>query len=138
MTSFRSSRTRWVAALTVAGLAAIGLAGCSSSKAASEGGGSSSKVSIVAYSVPKPAYDALSSAFTATDKGKGVSFDASYGASGDQSRAVAKGQRADYVAFSLAPDLTKLVPDFVNDDWKSGPTKGLVSDSVVVIAVRKG
>ena len=138
MTSFRSSRTRWVAAVTVAGIAAIGLTGCSSSKAASEGGGSSSKVSIVAYSVPKPAYDALSSAFTATDKGKGVSFDASYGASGDQSRAVANGQKADYVAFSLAPDLTKLVPDFVNDDWKSGPTKGLVSDSVVVIAVRKG
>jgi sulfate/thiosulfate-binding protein len=138
MARFRSSGTRWVAALTVAGIAAIGLTGCASSKAASEGGGSSSKVSIVAYSVPKPAYDALSSAFTATDKGKGVSFDASYGASGDQSRAVANGQKADYVAFSLAPDLTKLVPDFVNDGWKSGPTKGLVSDSVVVIAVRKG
>jgi sulfate/thiosulfate-binding protein len=138
MTTNPTRRGKAAVALTVAGLAAIGLAGCSSSKAASNGGGSSSKVSIVAYSVPKPAYDALSSAFTATDKGKGVSFDASYGASGDQSRAVANGQKADYVAFSLAPDLTKLVPDFVNDDWKSGPTKGLVSDSVVVIAVRKG
>jgi len=92
----------------------------------------------VAYSVPKPAYDALSAAFTATDKGKVVSFGASYGASGDQSRAVANGQKADYVAFSLAPDLTKLVPEFVAEDWNSGPTKGLVSDSVVVIAVRKG
>jgi sulfate transport system substrate-binding protein len=27
---------------------------------------------------------------------------------------------------------------FVNPDWNSGPTKGLVSESVVVIAVRKG
>jgi sulfate/thiosulfate-binding protein len=136
MTTVRSRRTRVAAALTVAGLAAIGLAGCSSSKADSASSGS--KVSIVAYSVPKPAYDALQTAFGATDKGKGKGFEASYGASGDQSRAVANGQKADYVAFSLAPDLTKLVPDFVADDWKSGPTKGLVSDSIVVLAVRKG
>ena len=67
-----------------------------------------------------------------------MSFSASYGASGDQSRAVANGQRADYVAFSIEPDLTKLVPAFVADGWDAGPTKGLVSDSVVVIAVRKG
>jgi sulfate transport system substrate-binding protein len=138
MTAFRSGRTQWAAALSVAALAAIGLTACSSSKATSGGGSGSSKVSIVAFSVPKPAYDALSTAFSSTDKGKGVSFDASYGASGDQSRAVSNGQKADYVAFSLTPDLTKLVPDFVNADWNSGPTKGLVSDSVVVIAVRKG
>jgi sulfate/thiosulfate-binding protein len=133
-----SRRKRFAAALTVAGLAAIGLAGCSSSKSGAASGGGNSKVSIVAYSVPKPAYDALSSAFSATDKGRGVRFDASYGASGDQSRAVANGQTADYVAFSLAPDLTKLVPGIVADGWNSGATKGLVSDSVVVLAVRKG
>jgi len=28
-------------------------------------------------------------------------------------------QKADYVAFSLEPDLTKLVPKFVNADWNS-------------------
>jgi sulfate transport system substrate-binding protein len=138
MTTSPSRRAKAAAALTVAGLAAIGLAGCSSSTSDAASGGGGSRVSIVAYSVPKPAYDALSTAFVGTDKGKGVSFDASYGASGDQSRAVANGQKADYVAFSLAPDLTKLVPDFVADDWKSGSTKGLVSDSVVVLAVRKG
>jgi len=132
-------RIRSVAALTVAGLAAIGLAGCSSASSGSAAGGSGGKkVAIVAYSVPKPAYDALSAAFQATPQGAGVTFSASYGASGDQSRAVANGQQADYVAFSLAPDLTKLVPDFVNSDWSTGPTKGLVSDSVVVLAVRKG
>lgn len=42
------------------------------------------------------------------------------------------------MAFSLEPDLTKLVPRFVDAGWNSGPTKGLVSNSVVVIAVRKG
>ena len=34
--------------------------------------------------------------------------------------------------------MTKLVPKFVAADWNSGPTKGMVSDSVVVIVVRKG
>ncbi|MEO9236783.1 MAG: extracellular solute-binding protein, partial [Jatrophihabitantaceae bacterium] len=125
-----------VVSLAVAVTAAIGLVGCSSSASSSSGG--SSKVSIVAYSVPKPAYDALEAAFGKTATGTGVSFSASYGASGDQSRAVSNGQKADYVAFSITPDLTKLVPAFVDSGWNSGPTKGLVSDSVVVIAVRKG
>jgi sulfate/thiosulfate-binding protein len=130
----RAHRTKIAALLTVAGLAAIGTAGCSSANSASSG----RKLNVVAYSVPKPAYDALESAFSATAAGKGVTFNASYGASGDQSRAVSNGQKADYVAFSIEPDLTKLVPRFVADGWQSGPTKGLVSDSVVVIAVRKG
>ena len=41
--------------------------------------------------------------------GKGVAFSESYGASGDQSRAVEAGLPADVVAFSLAPDMTRLV-----------------------------
>lgn len=136
MPNIRSRRARGVALLTVAGIAAIGLTACSSSKAATSGSGK--KLSLVAYSVPKPAYDALEAAFTKTSEGSGVTFAASYGASGDQSRAVSNGQQADYVAFSIEPDLTKLVPTFVDSGWDSGPTKGLVSDSVVVIAVRKG
>ena len=55
------------------------LTACSSSS-------SGKKVKLVAYSVPKPAYDALSAAFQKTRAGKGVKFAASYGASGDQSR----------------------------------------------------
>jgi sulfate transport system substrate-binding protein len=129
-------RSRAAVLLAIAGLAAIGVTGCSSSSNASAG--SARKVSIVAYSVPKPAYDALQAAFGKTTAGTGVQFAASYGASGDQSRAVANGQRADYVAFSIQPDLTRLVPSFVDSSWNSGPTKGLVSDSVVVIAFRTG
>jgi sulfate transport system substrate-binding protein len=109
-----------------------GVAACASSR--SDG----KKISLVAYSVPKPAYDALAEAFERTKAGQGIGFATSYGPSGTQSKAVASGQKADYVAFSLEPDLTKLVPRFVGADWNSGPTKGLVSDSVVVIAVRKG
>ncbi len=127
-----------------AALAAVALllTACSGSSASGSGsgGGSSSggRLNLVAFSVPKPAYDALQSAFAATPQGKGVSWASSYGASGDQSRAVANGQKADVVAFSLEPDVTRLVPKFVDSSWKSGATKGIVSTSVVVIAVRKG
>src|SRR4051794_8049015 len=124
-------RRRGPALLAAAVLLAV--AGCSSSNASSGG-----KLSLVAYSVPKPAYEALTGAFAKTSQGKGVSWASSYGASGTQSQAVGNGQRADYVAFSLEPDLTKLVPKFVDPSWNSGPTKGLVSESVVVIVVRKG
>jgi sulfate transport system substrate-binding protein len=114
--------------------AAVGVSACSSSGGSSGGG----TVRLVAYSVPKPAYDALSAAFAKTKDGKGVDVKGSYGPSGAQSKAVIAGQKADYVAFSVEPDLTKLVPDKVAANWNSGPTKGLVSDSVVVIVVRKG
>src|SRR5262249_460767 len=43
------------------------------------------------------------------------------------------------VAFSLAPDITRLVDDkLVSPDWDSGPYKGNVTDSVAAIIVRKG
>jgi len=102
--------------------------------AASAGG----KVNIVGFSTPKLAYGALEKAFQATPAGKGVSFSESYGPSGSQSKAVAAGQPADYVALSLGADVSKLVPKYVADGWDSGPNAGVVSQSVVVIAVRPG
>jgi len=132
MASLRARSLPVAALLTVITIAAAGVAGCSSSKS------SGKSLHLVAYSVPKPAYDALTTAFGKTSTGKGIKWLSSYGPSGTQSKAVSNGQKADYVAFSLEPDLTKLVPKFVNADWNSGPTKGLVSDSIVVIAVRKG
>src|SRR4051794_15984365 len=127
-----STARRAGVALLAAAAVLLALTGCSSSDA------SSGKLSLVAYSVPKPAYEALQKAFAATSQGRGTSWASSYGASGTQSQAVGNGQPADYVAFSLEPDLTKLVPKFVDAGWNSGPTKGLVSESVVVIVVRKG
>ena len=66
-------------------------------------------VNLYAYAVPKPGYDKLIPAFQATDAGKGVQFQQSYGASGDQSRKVAAGAEADFVNFSVEPDITRLV-----------------------------
>ena len=55
------------------------------------------ELSLVAYSTPQEAYDQITEAFTATPQGKNITFTKSYGASGDQSRAVGSGLAADYV-----------------------------------------
>jgi len=118
----------------VAGL--VALTGC-----ATAGGGSSKsdEVSVVGFSILKTANEQLLKDFQKTDAGKGVTFKTSYGASGDQSRAVIAGLDADEVHLSLEPDVTKLVDEkLVADDWKSGPNKGVVTQSVVAIVVRKG
>jgi sulfate transport system substrate-binding protein len=119
--------------LAVLALAAV-VAGCGGS-----GSGDSNKVAIVAYSTPKEAYESIIPQFQKTPEGKGVEFTGSYGPSGDQSRAVDAGQRADIVAFSLEPDVTRLVDSgLVDENWNSGPEKGMVTDSVVALVVRKG
>jgi sulfate/thiosulfate-binding protein len=116
--------------------AALALTGCGSS---SDGGSTSSAINLVAYSTPQTAFSSIEAAFKKTTDGKGVSFKESYGASGDQSRAVAGGQPADFVNFSLEGDVTRLVDaGLVADDWNAGQYKGIVADSVVVIVVRKG
>jgi ABC-type sulfate transport system substrate-binding protein len=122
-----------VATMVISGCSSSGKSAASSSTAAASSAASSASgpgpyagqsVAIVAYSVPKPAYDALTKAFQATQTGKGVTFTASYGASGTQSTAVSSGQKADYVAFSVTPDLTKLVPSLVAPTWNSGSDQG--------------
>src|SRR5215217_5257227 len=121
------------ALLAVFGLVA---AGCGDD----DGGGGGAELSIVAYSTPEAAYGQLTEAFQATAEGNGVGFEQSFGASGDQSRAVAEqGLPADIVEFSLEPDMTRLVDaDIVNDDWDETPTDGNVTESVVVFMVRPG
>src|SRR5882724_7487550 len=128
------TRLRAIGALAALGLAATALVGCSSSGSADD-----VTLSLVAYSTPQAAYQKIIAAFQKTDAGKHVKFTQSYGASGDQSRAVAAGQKADVVAFSLAPDVTRLVTaGLVADDWNKDQYKGFITDSVVVIATRKG
>jgi len=97
------------------------------------------KLALVAYSTPKDAYAQLIPAFQKTAAGKDVSFSQSYGASGDQSRAVAAGLPADIVALSLAPDITSLVQKhLVAQSWNKDKFKGMVTRSVVVFVVRDG
>jgi sulfate/thiosulfate transport system substrate-binding protein len=139
-------RTRSVLAV-IAALAAVVATGCGGASDASGGGSSSTakagkgsvKLALVAYSTPQVVYDQVIPGFEETDAGKDVAFSQSYGASGDQSRAVESGLPADVVAFSLEPDMDRLVKGgLVAKTWAETPTKGLVSKSVVSLIVRKG
>jgi sulfate transport system substrate-binding protein len=103
------------------------------------GASKDTRLTLVAYSTPKDAYGQLISAFQKTPAGNGVSFSQSYGASGEQSRAVAAGLDADIVAFSLAPDIMSLVQKhLVAPNWNKDKYHGMVTRSVVVFVVRDG
>jgi len=128
------NRTIKVAAtLSVAGV--LALTGCGGDSDASD----KTTLNIVGYSVLEQANKGVIAAFEKTDAGKDVSFKESYGASGDQSRAVVAGAKADEVHLSLEPDVTRLVDEgLVADDWKDNDTKGICTSSVVVFVVQKG
>jgi sulfate transport system substrate-binding protein len=118
---------------TAALACAFGVCACGSSASGSK------RVDLVAYSTPQAAYASLIPSFQATPAGRGVTFSQSYGASGDQSRAVAARLPASVVNFSLAPDVDRLVGvGSIAAGWNHTPTDGFVTDSVVVIIVRKG
>ena len=130
------SRQSIVAAVAVTLSAAL-LSACGGGDDNAAGG--SSTLSLVGFAVPKAGNNAAQAAFAKTPEGKGTTWKESYGASGDQSRAVADGLKADYVHFSLTPDVTRLVDaGLVDKGWNAGPNKGIVTDSVVVLVVRKG
>ncbi|HEX7245138.1 MAG TPA: extracellular solute-binding protein, partial [Solirubrobacterales bacterium] len=120
----------------VLALVATGCGGGGDS-ASSSGG---AKLDVVGYSTPESVYqEDLEPAFQKTSAGKGVSFSNSFGASGDQSRAVAAGQPASVVHFAQAGDMERLVEEGqVDASWDKQPYGGIAQDSVVVITVRKG
>ena len=131
-----NNRTALLLLGLVALASAVAVAGCGGSSSATS---SPKKVALVAYSTPQEAYEKLIPAFQATADGKGVTFSQSYGASGDQARAVSSGLPASLVALSLAPDVDKLVDaGLVNSDWANDKYHGFVTNSVVVFGVRKG
>ena len=138
------SRRAVITALSASvALAMTGCAGAGSSDStaapASPAGGGATVLNLYAYAVPKVGFDALIPAFNATAQGAGVQFQASYGASGDQSRKVASGAEADVVNFSVTPDVTRLVDaGLVDPNWAAGEHKGIPFGSVVTIVVRKG
>ena len=97
------------------------------------------KLAVVAYSTPREAYAELLPMYSKTTAGKGISFSQSFGASGEQSRAVAAGLSADFVHLSLAPDVDSLVAKgLVKANWKQDAYRGMLTNSVVVFFVRKG
>ncbi|MFI5782136.1 sulfate ABC transporter substrate-binding protein [Nocardia sp. NPDC051570] len=134
---------RRTAAVALTALAAVALTACSGGASDTAGGGDGSgggsSLTLFAYSVAKPGFDKVIPEFNKTEAGKGVGVQASYGASGDQSRKVKDGAQADVVNFSVEPDITRLVDSGqIDANWNADADKGIPFGSVVVIAVRKG
>jgi sulfate transport system substrate-binding protein len=118
----------WIALIAIALLAGT-----------AAGASKGTTVDLVAYSTPKDAYGKIISAFQRTAAGNAVGFTQSYGASGDQARAVSAGQPADVVNLSLQPDIDLLVRKrLVPKNWAANSHRGIVNDSVVVFVVRDG
>src|SRR5262245_39653370 len=128
---------------TASGFAAIllltaGLQGCGKPS-----GSPSNKLVLIrgCYTTPREAYGkALIPAFEKYWKektGQDVEFQESYQASGAQSRAIIGGFEADIAALSLEDDIDRIVEaGLITHDWKIKPARGMVSNSIVVIAVR--
>ncbi|HEV7770839.1 MAG TPA: extracellular solute-binding protein [Solirubrobacterales bacterium] len=121
-------------------LFAVFAAGCGSSDDNATGSSGGGKLDVVGYSTPEAVYEeALEPGFEATPEGADVSFSNSFGASGDQSRAVEAGQPASVVHFAQGGDMIRLVESGqVAPDWDKNEFKGIAQDSVVVMTVRKG
>lgn len=119
-----------------AALSAAVIAGCAPGGSGAEG---STTLSLVGFAVPRAGNNAAQAAFAETAAGRSTRWRESYGASGDQSRAVAGGLGADFVHFSITPDMTRLVDaGIVAADWDDGFNQGIVTASVVALVVRKG
>jgi sulfate/thiosulfate-binding protein len=137
--------SRFAARLGIAGIAlaaTLGIAACGDDDNGGDGGsgGGGGNIDLVAYSTPQQAFEeGIIPAFQDTSGGDGVEVSTSFGASGDQRRAIEAGQQADLVDFSLEPDMLSLVDaGKVAGDWNAGQYKGIITDSVVTLSVRPG
>lgn len=102
------------------------------------------RLNLVAYAVPKPGFEAVIRGFRSTPEGQDTGFAESYGASGDQSRKVARHLPTDIVNFSVEPDVTRLVDGGqVAEDWRDNVPddesgRSVPFGSVVSFVTREG
>src|SRR5215510_14602850 len=132
----RQQKTLALICLSLSLLAATGCGGPSSSNG-------EATLTLGAYTTPREAYSkAISPEFQKYWKaqtGREVGFQESYQDSGAQSRAITSGFEADIVALSLEGDVTRVAEaGLIRHDWQANQYRGIVSTSLVVIAVRPG
>jgi sulfate transport system substrate-binding protein len=117
------------------------LAACGGAAAEKAGSGPVT-LTLGAYTTPREAYGEILPAFAQTwqdSTGQTVTFQESYLGSGAQARAIVGGFEADVAALSLEPDVETIARSgLITHDWKKQASGGMVSRSVVVIAVRPG
>ena len=134
-------RTKVLALIAALGLlAAVALAATAGVGSAASERSADTKLNLVAYSTPREAYGKLIPDVPEdAPQVEDVDFTQSYGASGEQTRAVKAGLEADIVALSLAPDVDELVSaGLVDAKWKQQSLQGHGDDSLVVFVVRDG
>ena len=130
---------RPVLVLVLVALVTAAVAQLAAADGSAERRSAATRLSLVSYSTPREAYRELISTFGKTSAGNDVAFSQSYGASGDQTRAVKAGLDADIVALSLAPDVDELVKaNLVDATWNRQGYRGMVTNSLVVFVVRDG
>ncbi|WP_374206120.1 sulfate ABC transporter substrate-binding protein [Gordonia zhenghanii] len=135
---------RTIGCLAVAVALVASVAACGGGSTDEPGGidisSGSRHIGLAAYAVPKVGFDTVIPAFRETPEGHDIGFSQSYGASGDQSRKVARGLPVNVVNFSVAPDVTRLVKAGVVDEgWEDQhPNKSVAFGSVVSLVVREG
>ncbi|MBX3062624.1 MAG: sulfate ABC transporter substrate-binding protein [Anaerolineae bacterium] len=131
----KSRKLRFVAAALLIALVIVGQFG-GTVKAQSE-----ITLTLAGFAVPREAYAEIIPLFQAyweQKTGQKVIFNESYIASGAQSRAIVGGFEADIAALSISSDITRIVDaGLITTDWTDNTYKGIVTDSVVVLAVRK-
>ena len=127
-----------LAALVLVSLVAAGCGGGDDADASSNGGGGT--LSLVAYSTPREAYEEIIPAFQETDAGEGVRLRPVLRRVG-RAEPCRRGRASPPTSsrFSLEPDITRLIDaGLVDEDWNQNEYNGMVTDSVVVFAVRPG
>jgi sulfate/thiosulfate-binding protein len=104
--------------------------------------GGATTLILGAYTTPREAYAKIIPIFKEQWKqetGQDIDFQESYQGSGAQSRAIVEGFEADIAALSLQADIDRIEKaGLITSDWKANTYKGMVSDSIVAFAVRKG
>jgi sulfate transport system substrate-binding protein len=100
-------------------------------------------LTLGAYTTPREVYGkAIIPAFQRHWKartGQEVRFQESYLGSGAQARAIVGGFEADVAALSLEADVDSIARSgLIQGDWRRGANRGMVTRSVVVLAVRQG
>ncbi len=95
---------------------------------------------LVGFSTPQKVVGTLITNWQQTSAGKNVSFLQAYGPSTQEAQKIAAGQPADIAFLSNALDIDTLVSaGKVEGNWtKKLPAGGMVANSVVAFAVRKG
>src|SRR5512133_2400902 len=142
---FKTRKTLLFSLLVIALLATACSGGTSNNNATQAPGASGKgtvKLTLGAYTTPREAYGEVIPLFQKYWKektGQTVTFEESYQGSGAQSRAIVEGFEADIAALSLEADINRIQDaGLITHDWKSGASKGIVSDSIVSFAGREG